>query len=120
MLTVRKKDGRVVPFEAGKIRAGIEIACEKRPVTAEQIDEIVLGIENALRDADALEVTSEEIGRRAMSALRELDKVAFVRFASVYEQFAEVANFVSAVESLGAGEAEEQPPADATEPRPLG
>jgi len=109
MLTVRKKDGAIEPFETGKIRAGMEKACEKRPVTAQQIDEVVLGIENGLRDDGLLQVTSEDIGQRVMAALRDLDEVAYVRFASVYQEFQEVGSFVAAVASL-----EEQPAA----PRP--
>jgi transcriptional repressor NrdR len=100
MMTVRKKDGRMEPFESSKTRAGIEIACEKRPVSPAEIDALVLRVENSLRDEGLVEVTSEEIGKRVMVELKLLDPVAFVRFASVYEEFAEARSFVSTVESL--------------------
>jgi transcriptional repressor NrdR len=125
MLTVRKKDGRMEPFEPSKIRAGIQIACEKRPVNDGQIDALVLGVENSLRDEGAIEVTSEEIGRRVMEVLRELDPVAYVRFASVYEEFAEAGRFVSTVRQLegpeppegeGSSSIEAREPADAVDP----
>lgn len=123
MITVRKKSGAMEPFESSKIRNGILTACEKRPITEEQIDEIVLDVENSLRDEGQVEVTSGEIGRRVMEALRRTDHVAYVRFASVYEEFSEVGRFVSAVQGLADEEtpreddpAPEAPPPDADAP----
>jgi transcriptional repressor NrdR len=104
MMSVRKKDGHMEPFESSKTRAGIEIACEKRPVSPAEIDALVLRIENSLRDEGLVEVTSEEIGKRVMTELKLLDPVAFVRFASVYEEFAEARSFVSTVQSLEGAE----------------
>lgn len=100
MLSVRKKDGRMEPFEASKVRAGVAIACEKRAIAAGEIDALVLRIENAVRDEFVSEVASDEIGRRVMAELRRLDPVAFVRFASVYEEFQEAGSFVATVQSL--------------------
>lgn len=100
MLAVVKKSGRVEPFEAGKLRAGVAIACEKRPVSARQIDDLVLETENHFRDQGVTQVTSQEIGRYVMGGLKRLDEVAYVRFASVYQEFDEVRRFVSTVESL--------------------
>ncbi len=126
-MTVRKKDGRTVPFESSKVRAGIQIACEKRPVSVEEIDSLVLRVENSLRDEGFVEVTSEEIGRRVMEELRALDPVAYVRFASVYEEFAEAGRFVSTVQQLAdpeparaAGSSTGTAPADAGAPEPEG
>jgi transcriptional repressor NrdR len=100
MLAVRKKSGRTEPFEAGKLRAGVAIACEKRPVTARQIDDLVLDTENHFRDQGVAQVSSQEIGHYVMAGLKRLDEVAYVRFASVYQEFDEVRSFVSTVESL--------------------
>ncbi|MBD3177190.1 MAG: transcriptional repressor NrdR [Armatimonadia bacterium] len=105
MLAVRKKSGRTEPFEAGKLRAGVAIACEKRPITPKQIDELVLETENHFRDQGVGQVSSQEIGRYVMAGLKRLDEVAYVRFASVYQEFDEVRSFVSAVESLADTEA---------------
>lgn len=100
LLSVVKKSGKIEPFESGKIRAGIAIACEKRPVTVEQIDEMVLAVENSIRDEYDSEVSSQEIGRQVMEQLLRVDHVAFVRFASVYQEFSDVGSFVDTVERL--------------------
>ncbi len=106
LLSVAKKDGRIEPFESNKIRRGVQIACEKRPVTEEQIDELVVAVENKLRDAGKTEVTSQEIGRLVMEELRKLDAVAYVRFASVYHEFSSPERFIDTVAQL----ATQQPP----------
>jgi transcriptional repressor NrdR len=82
-LKVIKKDGTRVPYEREKIRSGIEKACYKRPVSPEQIDEIVSTIERDIYDNFEREVPSRYIGEKVFNALREVDQVAFVRFASV-------------------------------------
>lgn len=82
-LKVIKKDGTRVSYEREKIRSGIEKACYKRPVSPEQIDEIVSTIERDIYDNFEREVPSRYIGEKVFNALREVDQVAFVRFASV-------------------------------------
>ncbi|MBS3050956.1 MAG: transcriptional regulator NrdR [Candidatus Aenigmarchaeota archaeon] len=84
-LTVVKKDGRRVPYNRDKLKAGILRACEKRPISIETIDAAVDRIEKAVRDTD--EVTSMEIGERVMAELKAIDKIAYIRFASVYREF---------------------------------
>jgi transcriptional repressor NrdR len=82
-LKVIKKDGSRVPYEREKIQAGIEKACYKRPVSEEQIDQIVSAIERDIYDNFEREVPSRYIGEKVFNALRDVDQVAFVRFASV-------------------------------------
>jgi transcriptional repressor NrdR len=88
-------------FDRDKLRRGIQKACWKRPVDSEAIDQAVNQIVSGLeRDFDR-EVTSSEIGNRVMAALKRLDPVAYVRFASVYRQFQDVEEFVAEIKSLG-------------------
>ena len=97
-LKVIKKDGTRVPFDREKIRAGLEKACWKRPVNAEQIDAIINAVEADIHDHFEREVPSRYIGEKVFNTLREVDQVAFVRFASVYREFKDVNDFV---EELG-------------------
>ena len=97
-LTVVKKDGRRVPYNRDKLKAGILRACEKRPISIETIDAAVDRIEKAVRDTD--EVTSSEIGERVMNELRSIDKVAYIRFASVYREFDDLTAFEREVRLL--------------------
>ncbi len=91
---VIKKDGTRVPFDRSRIRAGIEKACYKRPVSNEQIDQLVGAVEASVYEDGVREVPSRQIGEMVFNALRDLDKVAFVRFASVYREFKDVNDFV--------------------------
>ncbi|MBI4174603.1 MAG: transcriptional repressor NrdR [Candidatus Aenigmarchaeota archaeon] len=84
-LVVVKKDGRREQYSRDKLKAGILRACEKRPISIEAIDAAVDRIEKAIRDTD--EVTSTEIGERVMAELKAIDKIAYIRFASVYREF---------------------------------
>ena len=93
-LTVIKKDGTRQAFDRGKLLGGIMKACEKRPVTAEQIETVVEGIEAQLRAAASTDIPSRAIGELVMDALSRLDKVAFIRFASVYRDFQDPASFI--------------------------
>ena len=93
-----KKDGTRVPFDPVRIRAGLEKACWKRPVSQEQMDEIINGVEAEIYDNFEKEVPSKYIGEMVFNMLREIDQVAFVRFASVYREFKDVNDFV---EELG-------------------
>ncbi|MEX0715281.1 MAG: transcriptional regulator NrdR [Planctomycetaceae bacterium] len=95
---VIKKDGTRVPFDREKIRAGLEKACYKRPISDDQIEGIICAVEAEVYEGFDREVPSREIGEKVIEALRKLDQVAYVRFASVYRDFKDVSDFV---EELG-------------------
>jgi transcriptional repressor NrdR len=102
-LRVVKKDGSRVPFDREKILAGIRKACEKRPVSAEQVEQAVAHIEDSINKKYDREVPSADIGEMVMEALKKLDSVAYVRFASVYREFKEPEDFVKAFKETGRG-----------------
>jgi transcriptional repressor NrdR len=93
-LMVIKKDGRREPFDRKKILSGIVKACEKRPVSMEKMEQIVVDVERAIQKKSDREVSSSRIGELVMDKLKGLDDVAFVRFASVYRQFKDVGQFM--------------------------
>lgn len=95
-----KKDGRREPWDRLKMVAGLEKACEKRPVSMDRIDEFVDEIEHTLQDLGSKEVQTQVIGEWVMEALSRLDEVAYVRFASVYRQFKDVNEFMDELKSL--------------------
>lgn len=97
---VIKKDGRREPYERAKLRAGISKACEKRPISQETLNEIIDKIENELRQMKSIEVRSQIIGEKVMRELRRLDKVAYIRFASVYREFADITDFQKELREL--------------------
>lgn len=97
---VVKKDGRRERFERQKLVAGLLKACEKRPVRVSALDEVADDVEAALQDKPEREITTEEIGARVMDALRRLDKVAYVRFASVYRNFRDIDEFKNELNDL--------------------
>jgi len=97
---VIKKDGRREPYDRLKLRTGISKACEKRPVSQETINEIIDRIENDLRQMKTIEVKSNVIGEKVMDELKKLDKVAYIRFASVYREFADVTDFQDELKNL--------------------
>jgi transcriptional repressor NrdR len=97
---VVKKDSRREPFERNKILSGLKKACEKRPIPIEKLEEIVTQIELKLLASGEKEVPSEWIGEEVMNALREIDNVAYVRFASVYREFEDVNEFLEEVKKL--------------------
>jgi len=99
-LNVIKKDGSRVPFSRDKIRTGLEKACYKRPVSAEQIERIVSQVEAEIHRDFEREVGSRAIGELVFNLLREVDQVAFVRFASVYREFQDVNDFVEELEPI--------------------
>lgn len=99
-LMVVKKDGRREPFARSKILNGILRACEKRPISLQTIEKMVDKIEKQIRSNLDQEVSSGAIGELVMEHLRELDDVAYVRFASVYRQFKDVDRFIEEVEQL--------------------
>jgi len=97
---VVKKDGRRESFDRKKLRAGLVKACEKRPISPAQLDVIVDGLETLLHDTEEREMATSDIGARVMDHLRELDKVAYVRFASVYRKFEDVDEFLLELKNL--------------------
>src|ERR1700693_1558298 len=97
---VVKKDGRREAFDRKKLRAGLVKACEKRPVSAARIDVIVDEIETRLHDTEEREMATTQLGALVMDRLRELDKVAYVRFASVYRKFEDVDEFLAELKNL--------------------
>lgn len=99
-LMVIKRDGRAEPFSREKLLAGIRKACQKRPVSAKVIDELVARILEEITEKFDREVPSLALGERVMGGLRETDEVAYVRFASVYRRFEEASDFVHAVKKL--------------------
>lgn len=99
-LIVVKKDGTRESFDRAKLFNGLLRACEKRPVPVETIDKAVADIESSLQNSLEKEVTSGKIGELAMEKLRDIDEVAYVRFASVYRQFKDVSTFVDEVTKL--------------------
>ena len=99
-LMVVKKDSRRQPFERKKLLAGLIKACEKRPISMEQLEDLIDKIESTLRRNYDKEVKSEEIGELVMKKLQDLDEIAYVRFASVYRQFRDVDQFMKALKGL--------------------
>jgi transcriptional repressor NrdR len=89
---VIKKDGRREPFSAEKLKSGFIKACEKRPVSQEAINQAILYIEEKLKN-HGTEVSSRVIGELVMRQLKKLDKIAYIRFASVYREFKDIADF---------------------------
>ncbi len=100
LFMVVKRDGSRESFDRNKILNGIIKACEKRPVTREQMDEVVNNIERGLNNMMEKEISSAFIGEVVMDHLKELDEVAYVRFASVYRQFKDVGTFIAEIEKL--------------------
>jgi len=92
-LVVIKKDGTRQPFDRDKIISGIMKACEKRPVSTEQVESIVNSIESQTQNSLKREISSNELGKMVMDKLKGIDEVAYVRFASVYRQFKDVNSF---------------------------
>ena len=97
---VVKKDGRREPFDRKKILEGVSRACQKRPVSAEQVEALVTAVERELQELGEREIRTTAIGEAVMKRLRALDEVAYVRFASVYRAFRDVAEFMNELEHL--------------------
>jgi len=102
-LLVIKKDGKREIFDRIKLRSGIIKACEKRPVSAEDIEKIIDEIEAELRKNNAQEVSSKKIGELVIKKLKKLDEIAYIRFASVYRQFADLSDFERELSKLSKG-----------------
>ncbi|HEY3175301.1 MAG TPA: transcriptional regulator NrdR [Candidatus Polarisedimenticolia bacterium] len=95
-----KRDGRREPFDRQKLMNGLIKACEKRPVPVKALDAIADEIESMLQDSPDKELTTDRVGAHVMLRLRELDKVAYVRFASVYRRFEEAKDFLEELKGL--------------------
>jgi transcriptional repressor NrdR len=99
-LFVVKRDGSRQPFDRSKLMAGLVRACTKRPVSLEQVERAVAMIESRLRNGIREEIDSQAIGDEALVVLRDLDRVAYVRFASVYRDFQDVEEFEQELDRL--------------------
>ena len=99
-LTVIKRNGRRVPFDRDKLVRSVQVALRKRPVDPERVEQMVSAIVRELETGGEAEVSSEVIGETVMEHLRQLDDVAYVRFASVYRNFREAKDFESVLEEL--------------------
>ena len=110
-----KKDGRRETFDRDKLLAGLKKACEKRPVSADQLEETVVAIERLLQGLGEKEVPSSVIGEEVMRRLHGLDEVAYVRFASVYRSFRDISEFMEELKDLLSDRTRELKP-----PRPAG
>ena len=108
MPVVVKKNGNRTDYDAAKLRASLALALRKRPVSAEAVDAAIQGIEEKLLSSGLREIPSGQVGELVMQALQRLDKIAYIRFASVYRNFADVAEFQEAIAEIGR---ERKPPA---------
>ncbi|MDD4601716.1 Transcriptional repressor NrdR [bioreactor metagenome] len=99
-LMVVKKDGRRTLFERNKIMDGVLRACQKRPIPLSTVEELVEKVEKEIRNTMEREISTQQIGEMVMQYLKDIDQVAYVRFASVYRQFADINNFMQELEGL--------------------
>lgn len=97
---VVKKDGVRQPFDREKVLRGVRLACNKRPVAMDRIEKFIDELERDLVESEAKEVESQELGERVMKKLRELDEVAYVRFASVYRSFRDIDEFRAELDKM--------------------
>lgn len=98
--TVLKRNGSRQPFSRDKLLRSLRVACDKRSVSLERLDDVAANVEQRLTDAGEQEVSSQAIGLAALDALKHLDEVAYVRFASVYRSFTSVEDFVREMTNL--------------------
>lgn len=117
-LRVIKRDGGREDFDRRKILSGMITACQKRPVSIQSLEEITQRIEDKLLDSPEREVHTRQIGALVMKELRRLDKVAYVRFASVYKNFESAEDFAEIVEEVSQAAAPKAEPRDAKAPKP--
>ena len=99
-LVVLKSDNRREPFDRAKLREGILVACKKRNITVEQVERLVTDVETSLQEDFVMEVPSKAIGDMVLAKLKDLDPVAYIRFASVYRQFSDMDTFLNEVKGL--------------------
>ncbi|MBI1250161.1 MAG: transcriptional repressor NrdR [Alphaproteobacteria bacterium] len=108
-MVVVKKSGRREPFERDKLDRSLTIALRKRPISAEQVEQLVSGIVRRLENEGETEITSETIGEMVMEALANLDPVAYVRYASVYRDFSETKDFTAILDDPRLGDLAAKP-----------
>ena len=106
-LMVVKKSGRRVPFDRDKLTRSIEVALRKRDVDNDRVERAIPGIVRQLESSGEAEVTSDEIGRLAMDALKGIDDIAYIRFASVYRNFSKAVDFHNVIDELTVPETED-------------
>lgn len=99
-LVVLKKDGRREQFNRDKLKNGILRSCEKTSVSVHEVEKIVIEVERELRGADSIEVESKKIGQMVAARLKKLDKIAYIRFSSVFKQFVDIEDFEKEVKKL--------------------
>ena len=99
-LTVIKRSGEREPFQREKLLRGIMNSCKKRPVSIDDIEQLVTRVENSLQTSESFEVSYDQIGNLVMQELKKLDAVSYVRFASIYREFKEVGEFVDQIKTL--------------------
>ena len=99
-LMVVKKDDTREPFDREKVKSGIMRSCHKRPVSAQQIDIMTDAVENAVYNMDKKEVPTSDIGELVMQQLKDVDEVAYVRFASVYREFKDVNTYIEEIQKF--------------------
>lgn len=109
-LTVVKKDGRREMFNPDKLKSGIVRACEKRPVSRQQIDQLIESVEAEIRAEGLNEIESHYLGELCMARLKNLDQVAYIRFASVYRSFADIESFQKEIKALAKSPKSDQNP----------
>lgn len=113
MPIVVKRDGSREPFDRNKIERGLSYSCAKRPVTTAQLKALAEAVERDVGETGMQEITSHQIGERVLPKLRQLDEVAFVRFASIYRDFSNLDEFTKQVETLKQAESGPLPRAEA-------
>ncbi len=116
-ILIVKKDGRREPFDRQKLLKGMMAACQKRPVTLTQLEEAAGDIQARLLEQPDREISSRSLGDLVMDALKQLDSVAYVRFASIYRDFKDLPDFVKALEGLMTGQGAAPAPPRTPEPR---
>jgi transcriptional repressor NrdR len=99
-LIITKRDGRREPYDRSKLHSGVATACTRRPISTEQIDELIRAVETRLQNLGQQEIPSREVGEIVMEELRKLDQVAYVRFASVYRDFKTAEEFRGELDRL--------------------
>ena len=99
-LLVTKSDGSSETYDRAKLLRGVTVACAKRPITPDQITDLIDSIENELRSMPRNEISSKNLGEKVLERLEGIDDVAYVRFASVYKDFQNIEEFAAALEEL--------------------
>ena len=111
-LFVVKKDGRREAYDREKLAAGIRKACEKRPLPMGSVDKLITSVEERLHELGRAEISSSTIGDLVMDELEKVDHIAYIRFASVYREFADIGALKEALDSLSAGQKTRRSPTD--------